>query len=136
MERSTWPQRIAVTLLGAFSGLALVLAAIGMYGVMSYVVSQGTRELALRMALGARASHLLRLVLSQGLILTAGGIGLGAAAALGLTRLLGYLLYKVSPREPIAFVSALAVIVIASVAACLLPAWRAARTDPVRALRG
>jgi macrolide transport system ATP-binding/permease protein len=136
IERSTWPQRIAVTLLGVFGGLALVLAAVGMYGVMSYVVSQGTRELALRMALGARSSHLLRLVLSQGLTLTAGGIVLGAAADLGLTRLLGYLLYKVNPRDPVAFVSALAVMVIASVAACLLPAWRAARTDPVRALRG
>ena len=134
--RSTWPQRIAVTLLGVFSGLALVLAGVGMYGVMSYVVSQGTRELALRMALGARASHLLRLVLSQGLTLTAGGIVLGAAAALGLTRLLGYLLYKVNPRDPVAFVSALAVMVVASLAACLLPAWRATRTDPVRALRG
>jgi macrolide transport system ATP-binding/permease protein len=136
IERSTWPQRIALTLLGVFSALALVLAAVGMYGVMSYVVSQNTCELGLRMALGARASHLLRLVITQGLALTAGGMVVGAAAALGLTRLLGYLLYNVSPRDPLAFGSALAVMVVASLAACFLPAIRATRTNPMSALRG
>jgi ABC-type antimicrobial peptide transport system permease subunit len=102
---------------------------------MSYTVSQSTRELGLRMALGANASDLLRLVMSQGLTLTAGGIVLGAAAALGLTRLMGNLLYQVSPRDPLAFASAFLVMAIASLAACFLPAWRATRTDPVRALR-
>jgi ABC-type antimicrobial peptide transport system permease subunit len=136
VENSTWPQRIALTLLSVFSALALVLAAVGMYGVMSYVVSQSTRELGLRMALGARASHLLRLVIAQGLALTAGGVVVGAAAALGLTRLLGYLLYNVSPRDPLAFASALAVMVVASLAACFLPAIRATRTNPMSALRG
>jgi len=136
IEGSTWPQRIALTLLSVFSALALLLAAVGMYGVMSYVVSQSTRELGLRMALGARASHLLRLVISQGLALTAGGVVVGAAAALGLTRLLGYLLYNVSPRDPLAFASAFAVMVVASLAACFLPAIRATRTNPMSALRG
>ncbi|MFY9530342.1 MAG: ABC transporter permease [Candidatus Acidiferrales bacterium] len=135
VDRSTSSQRIAVTLLTVFSGLALLLAAVGLYGVMSYAVSQSTRELGLRMALGAGASDLLRLVMSHGLALTAGGVVLGAAAALGLTRLLGYLLYNVSPRDPLAFGSAFVVMTIASLAACFLPAWRAARTDPARALR-
>jgi len=102
---------------------------------MSYAVSQSTRELGLRMALGARASDLLRLVMSQGVALTAGGIVLGATAALGLTRLMGDLLYKVSPRDPVAFGSAFLVMTVAALAACFLPAWRATRTDPVRALR-
>jgi predicted permease len=135
LDRSTSPQMVAVTLVGVLGGLALLLAVIGLYGVMSYAVSQSTRELGLRMALGAGASNLLRLVMSRGLGLTAGGVALGAAAALGLTRLLGNLLYKVSPRDPLAFGSALAVMTIASLAACFLPAWRATRTDPARALR-
>ncbi|HEX3552829.1 MAG TPA: ABC transporter permease [Thermoanaerobaculia bacterium] len=135
MDRSTGPQRIAVTLLSLFGGLALLLAAVGLYGVMSYAVSQRRRELGLRLALGASASHLLRLVMSYGLALTAGGVLLGAAAALELTRLLGYILYRVSPRDPLAFGSAFAVMAIAALAACLVPAWRALRIDPVRALR-
>jgi predicted permease len=135
LDRSTSPQMVAVTLVGVLGVLALLLAAIGLYGVMSYAVSQSTRELGLRMALGAGASNLLRLVLSRGLALTAGGVALGTAVALGLTRLLGNLLYKVSPRDPLAFGSALVVMTIAALTACFLPAWRATRTDPARALR-
>jgi predicted permease len=135
LDRSTSPQQVAVTLVGILGALALLLAVIGLYGVMSYAVSQSTRELGLRMALGAGASNLLRLVMSRGLALTAGGVLLGAAVALGLTRLLGNLLYKVSPRDPLAFGSAFVVMTIASLAACFLPAWRATRTDPARALR-
>jgi predicted permease len=135
LDRSTSPQMVAVTLVGVLGGLALLLAAIGLYGVMSYAVSQSTRELGLRMALGAGASNLLRLVLSRGLALTAGGVLLGAAVALALTRLLGNLLYKVSPRDPLAFGSAFVVMIIAALAACFLPAWSATRTDPARALR-
>ena len=135
LDRSTSAQMVAVTLVGILGALALVLAAIGLYGVMSYAVSQSTRELGLRMALGAGASNLLRLVLSRGLALTGAGVLLGAATALLLTRLLGNLLYKVSPRDPVAFGCAFAVMALVSVAACLLPAWRAARTDPMRALR-
>jgi len=135
VDRSTSPQQVAVTLVGVLGGLALLLAAIGLYGVMSYAVSQSTRELGLRMALGAGASNLLRLVMKRGLALTAGGVALGAAVALGLTRLLGNLLYNVSPRDPLAFGSAFLVMTIAALAACFLPAWRATRTDPVQALR-
>jgi predicted permease len=135
LDRSTSPQQVAVTLVGVLGGLALLLAAIGLYGVMSYAVSQSRRELGLRMALGAGASNLLRLVMSRGLALTGGGVALGAAVALGLTRLLGNLLYKVSPRDPLAFGSAFVVMTITALAASFLPAWRATRTDPVRALR-
>ena len=135
VDRTTAFQRVAVTFLGVFGGLALLLAGIGLYGVMSYAVSQSGRELGLRMALGATANDLLRMVLRQGLLLTAGGLVLGTAAALGLTRLIAGLLYKVSPRDPLAFASAFAVMLAASLAACLLPAWRATRTDPGRALR-
>lgn len=135
VDRTTAVQRVAVTMLGVFGGLALLLAAIGLYGVMSYTVSQSTRELGLRMALGASTSNLLGLVLSQGLALTAGGVVLGAAAALSLTRLMGNLLYNVSPRDPVAFGSAFVVMAVATLAACFLPASRAARTDPIRALR-
>ncbi len=135
LDRSTSPQQVAVTLVGILGALALLLAVIGLYGVMSYAVSQSTRELGLRMALGAGASNLLRLVMSRGLALTAGGVLLGAAVSLALTRLLGNLLYKVSPRDPMAFGSAFVAMTIASLAACFLPAWRATRIDPVRALR-
>jgi macrolide transport system ATP-binding/permease protein len=136
VDRSTSPQQVAVTLVGVLGGLALLLAAIGLYGVMSYAVSQSTRELGLRMALGAGASNVLRLVLSRGLLLTTAGIIIGVAVALLLTRLLGNLLYQVSPRDPLAFGSAFVVMTIAALAACLLPACRATRTDPARALRG
>ena len=135
VDRSTSPQRVAVTLVGVLGGLALLLAAIGLYGVMSYAVSESKRELGLRMALGAGAGNLLRLVLSRGLALTTGGMLLGMTVALGWARLLGNLLYKVSPRDPLAFGSALLIMTMAALAACLLPAWRAMRTDPARALR-
>jgi putative ABC transport system permease protein len=135
VDRMTYTQRLSVALLGIFGGVALLLAVIGLYGVMSYVVSQSTRELGLRMALGADVADLLRLIMSRGVVLTAGGVGLGILAAFVLTRLLGNLLYKVSPHDPLAFGTALAVIMIASLAACFFPAWRATRIDPVQALR-
>jgi macrolide transport system ATP-binding/permease protein len=135
VNRSTSHQLVAVTLVALLGGLALLLASIGLYGVMSCTVSQSTRELGLRMALGAGASNVLRLVLSRGLLLTTTGIIIGIALALLLTRLLGDLLYQVSPRDPLAFAGAFAVMALASTAACFLPAWRATRTDPMRALR-
>ena len=135
VDRSTSPQLVAVTLVAILGGLALLLASIGLYGVMSYAVSQSTRELGLRMALGAGAFDLLSLVMRRGLALTASGVLLGGAAALLLTRLLGNMLYQVSPRDPLAFGSALAVITITAIVACMLPAWRAASTDPARVLR-
>jgi len=135
VDRSTSPQLVAVTLVSILGGLALLLAGIGLYGVMSYAVAQSIRELGLRMALGAGTANLIRLVIARGMRLTAGGVLLGAAAGLALTRLLGSLLYQVSPRDPLAFGSAFAVMMITAIAACLLPAWRATRTDPARVLR-
>ncbi|PYJ42920.1 MAG: permease [Verrucomicrobia bacterium] len=135
VDRMSYTQRLAVTLVAVFGGMALFLAAIGLYAVMSYAVSQSTRELGLRMALGAGVSDLLRLVMSRGLLLTGGGIVLGVVAALTVTRLMGNLLYKVSPRDPLAFGLAFIVMIAVALVACFLPAWRATRIDPVRALR-
>ena len=135
VDRRTWSQRAAVTLLGIFGSVALLLSGVGLYGVMSYAVSQSTRELGLRMALGATGADLLRIVMLKGFQVTMLGIGVGGAIALGLTRLMGDLLYKTSPRDPTPFVAAFVTMAFAALAACLLPAWRAMRTDPVRALR-
>jgi predicted permease len=135
VDRMSYNQRLSVSLLAIFGGMALLLAAIGLYAVMSYAVSQSTREFGLRMALGARGVDLLRLVMSRGLVLSAGGIIIGAIAALSLTRLMVNLLFQVSPRDPLAFVAAVMVMTIVTVLACVLPAYRAMRIDPVRALR-
>jgi predicted permease len=135
VDRMSYTQRLAAVLLAIFGGMALFLASIGLYAVMAYSVSQSTRELGMRMALGARAGDVLQLVVSRGLRLTTAGIVIGAVAALALTRLMGNLLYKVSPSDPLAFGSALVVITIFSLAACFLPAWRATRIDPAQALR-
>ena len=135
VNRSTSPQMVAVTLVSILGALALLLASVGLYGVMSYSVAQSTRELGLRMALGASAENLLRLVISRGLRLTAGGVLFGAVAALALTKFLGSLLFNVSPHDPLVFGSALMVMTVTTITACLLPALRAARTDPARVLR-
>src|SRR6266403_2106946 len=135
VDRMSYTQRLAVTLVAVFGGMALFLAAIGLYAVMSYAVSQSTRELGVRMALGATVRDLLGLVISRGLRLTIAGIVIGVVAALTLTRLMGNLLYKVSPRDPLAFGLAFLIMIIVALMACFLPAWRATRIDPVRALR-
>ena len=136
MNRMTTNQQAAVIMLAVFGTLALVLAAVGLYGVMSYTVSQSERELGLRMALGAAPSSLLRFVLRNGLVLMSAGVAIGLVASFALTRLLGYLLYKTSARDPMACGVALAVMAVTSFAACFVPAQRAAKTDPLRALRG
>jgi len=108
---------------------------IGLYGVMAATVAQNTRQLALRMALGADPSHVRRLVLTSGAAVTATGIVVGAVCALAATRLMGYLLYHVSPRDPATFAGALALVVLGALAACIVPARRAIRTDPLQVLR-
>jgi predicted permease len=135
VDRKGYTQRLAATLIAIFGAMALFLAAIGLYAVMSYSVSQARRELGMRMALGAGPRDILRLVLSRGLRLTIAGIAIGGVGALLLTRLMGGLLYKVSPHDPVAFGSALTVITIASLAACFLPVRRATRIDPAQVLR-
>jgi putative ABC transport system permease protein len=126
---------MAVRLLTAFGAVALILAAIGLYGVMSFTVTQNARELALRLALGADPSSLLRRVLGSGLLLTTAGMVCGAIAAFGLTRLLGTLLFEVNPRDPMTFALAFVAMAAASAVACVVPAIRATRTDPVQVLR-
>ena len=117
IDEISYSQRLAVTLVALFGGMALFLAAIGLYAVVSYTVSQGTRELGLRMALGAGTKDLMCQVMSRGLLLTALGVAIGVVAAIMLTRLMGNLLYKISPHDPLAFGTAFAVITIASLVA-------------------
>ncbi len=135
IDRTTAAKRITANMVSAFGLLAMLLAALGLYGVMSYAVSQSKRELGVRMALGARAADVLQMVIFRGLNLTIAGVIIGGIAALGLSRLLGYLLYKVSPHDLSIFGSALAVMIVASIAASFIPAWHASRIDPVRALK-
>jgi predicted permease len=135
VDRMSYTQRLAVALLAIFGGMALFLAAIGLYAVISYSVSQSTREFGVRIALGADAGDVLRLIFSQGLRLTTIGLIIGTVAALLLTRLMENLLYKVSPRDPLAFASAFVIMTVVALVACFLPAWRATRIDPAQALR-
>jgi predicted permease len=135
LERSTSSQEAAVSLLAVLGGLALLLATIGLYGVISYTVSQSKRELGLRMALGADSANLLWHVLSRGLVLTGIGVLFGVIASIALARLAQGLLYHVSPHDPVAFGTAFIVMMLASLAACFFPAWRASRIDPMVALR-
>jgi predicted permease len=129
------PTRVGAALLGAFGALALLLAAIGLYGVISYSVERHTREVGIRMALGARPSAVLAHVLGQGLRLAAVGIGVGVVAAAAVAQVLQSLLYGVSALDPVAYAFAGAVLLAVAFAANVIPAWRAARTDPMRALR-
>ena len=128
-------QRLVARLSVLFSLLALILAAVGLYGVMAYWVTQRTREIGIRMALGARKGDVLRLVVGRGLAVTLIGAGCGLAAALGLTRLLASALYAVKPTDPLTFAMASTVVITVTLLACYLPACRAANLDPMAALR-
>jgi putative ABC transport system permease protein len=122
-------------LLSIFGGLALVLASVGIYGVIAFAVSQRTREIGVRMALGARPADVLRMVLREGMTLVAVGVALGVAAALMLTRLLEGMVYGVKVRDPLIFAIVNLLMVAVSLAACYVPARRATRVDPLVALR-
>jgi len=134
VARSIAGQRFAVILLGAFAGLALLLASVGIYGVLSYLVGQRTREIGVRMALGARQFDVLRMVLRDGARMTLLGAGIGLFAALALTRLMSSMLFGVAPTDPLTFAAVAVILCGIALAACYVPARRATRVDPMVAL--
>lgn len=135
LATSLAPRRLSMILLGVFAGLALVFACVGIYGVISYLVGQRTREIGVRIALGAQRGDVLRLVLGQGARMALLGVAIGIAAALVLTRLMSRLLFGVSPTDPLTFTWVAIVLMAVALAACYIPARRAMSVDPIDALR-
>jgi putative ABC transport system permease protein len=135
LSDSVAQRRYQTLLFGLFGAVALVIAIVGIYGVISYAVSQRTHEIGIRMALGAQAGDVLRMIVSQGMRLTLIGVALGVTSALGLTRLIESLLFSVSATDPATFVSITLLLVIVALIAIYIPARRATKVDPMIALR-
>ncbi len=135
LSRSVSTRRFTLLVVGLFALVALALAAIGIHGVLSYGVARRTREIGLRMALGADAAGVVRLVVVEGLALALAGLALGLAGAVALTRVLSGLLFGVSPTDPLTYAAIALFLLLVAAGACCIPAWRAARIDPVAALR-
>ena len=132
---ATAQPRFTLVLLGTFAAVALGLASLGIYGVIAYAVTRRTQEIGVRVALGARPLAVVRLVVSQGMALALAGMAVGVAAALVLVRGMERILYGVQPTDPVTFALAVLLLSATALAACLIPAHRAARLDPVKALR-
>jgi putative ABC transport system permease protein len=132
---ATFMRRYPALLIGVFAMLALVLAAVGIYGVISYIVSQQTHDIGIRMALGAQRRDVLRLVMSKGVTLALTGVGIGLVVAIALTRLMQGLLFGVTTTDPATFATVGALLFAVALLACLVPALRATRVDPLEALR-
>jgi predicted permease len=130
-----FPSRVAASLLGGFGILALVLAAIGVYGVVAYSVAQRTREIGIRMAIGARPGDVLRMIVQQGMVMAGVGLAVGLVGAFAATRLLESLLYEVSATDVGTYTVVSVLLALVVFVACVVPAWRAAKVDPVRALK-
>jgi len=128
-------RRFSMILMGVFAALALVLASVGIYGVVSYMVGQRTHEIGIRMALGAQQSDVLKIVLGQGALMALAGVGVGLIGAIALTRLMAKMLFNVSPTDPITLIGVSLLLTIVALVACYAPARRAMRTDPIIALR-
>jgi len=135
LDTETLQRRMQMSLLGAFAGLALLLAGLGIYGVMSYAVAQRTREIGIRMALGAERREVLRMVIGEGMVLALVGVGLGLAAAFGSTRWLASLLFGTAANNTFAYGSVSGLLLAVALAACFIPARRASRVEPIVALR-
>ncbi|HEX6966593.1 MAG TPA: ABC transporter permease [Gemmatimonadaceae bacterium] len=135
VSRSLWRQRVQGQVLGVFAALALLLAAVGLYGVIAYAVAQRTRELGVRIALGATRRNVLALVMGQGARLVVAGACIGLAGAFALTSVVASLLYGVEPTDPVTFLATPIVLVIVAMLASWLPAWRATKVDPLVAMR-